>query len=114
MALITDSITYYRSTSYQFQATVVPPDGLSVDTGFFTVKTEPYDSNATDTDAILKKDIAAVSNVCTFTIDPANIPDSVEPGTLNYSIHMLMDDGKIYPFAAGKFYLKATTTNRES
>ena len=114
MALITSQITYYRSTSYSFEATVTPPAGLHTVTGLFTIKTDPYDDNATDSDAIVKKTVSAVSNVCTFNIAPSDIADSVDPGTYHYSIHMIMSDGNIYPFAAGKFILKATTTNRES
>lgn len=114
MALITSSIDYYRSTNYSFEATVTPPAGLSTTTGLFTIKTDPFDADATDSDAIVKKTVSAVGNVCTFNIDPADISDSVEPGKLYYSIHMVMSDGKIYPFAAGTFNLKATTTNRES
>lgn len=114
MALITSPITYYRSTSYSFEATVIPPEGLSTTTGLFTIKSEPFDDSATDADAILKKTVSAVDDVCTFSIAPSDIPDSVEPGKLYYSIHMVMSDGNIYPFASGVFNLKATTTNRES
>lgn len=53
MSLITDAITYYRSTNYDLTASVTPPDGLSVVTGLFTVKTDEYDTDATDTDAIV-------------------------------------------------------------
>lgn len=114
MALITDKITYYRSTSYSFEATVVPPTGLTASTAFFTVKTTPYTDSSTDAAALIKKDITPVDNVATISIAPSDVADTTAPGTYYYSIHFKMSDGNIYPFAAGKFVLKATTTNRES
>ncbi len=114
MALITSSITYYRSTSYSFEATVIPPTGLTVVTGLFTIKTDSFDDVPTDDSAIVKKTVSAVSNVCSFSLDPGDITDATDPGTLYYSIHVILSDGKIYPFASGKFFLKATSTNREA
>ena len=112
--LIKDTITYYRSTSFDFEVAVNPPEGLTATDVFFTVKSDKYSPDASDTDAILKKDVTPSSNVGTISIAPNDIADSVEPGTLYYSIHVKFDDGNIYPFAAGKFKLVATTTNRES
>lgn len=114
MAIISSTITYYRSTSYSFQATVVPPEGLTVETGLFTIKTESFDDDPTDDSAIVKKTVSAVDNVCEFDIAPTDITDATDPANLFYGIHMIMSDGKIYPFAAGKFNLKATPTNREA
>lgn len=114
MSLITTSITYYRSTSFSFEATPTPPDGLTVSSGLFTVKENQYDTDATDATAIIKKSVAAVAGVCEFNIAPGDVADTVEPGAYWYSIHIVLSDGKIYPFASGKFNLKATSTNRES
>lgn len=112
--LIKDTITYYRSTSYSFEVTVEPPEGMSTTDIFFTVKADTHSSDATDNDALIKKDVTPVSNVGTIEIDPGDVPDSTEPGTYFYSIHVKFSDGNIYPFASGKFKLVATTTNRES
>ena len=114
MALITDKITYYRSTNFSFEATVTPPSGLTATEAFFTVKSTSFDDSATDADALVKKDVTPVSNVATINILPTDFADTVDPGNYYYSIHFVMSDGKIYPFASGKFILKATTTNRES
>ena len=113
-ALIKDTITYYRSTSFSFEVAVTPPDGLTATNAYFTVKTDKFSSDVSDTDAILKKDLALSSNAGTITIAPNDIADSVEPATMFYSIHIKLSDGSIYPFASGKFKLVATTTNRES
>lgn len=115
MALITSTITYYRSTSYSFQATVKPPTpDLSVAKGLFTVKETPFDSSPPDSTALIQKTVTAINNVCDFSILPEDISDNIEPSKMYYSIHVIMNDGKIYPFASGRFNLKATTTNRES
>lgn len=114
MALITDKITYYRSTSYSFEATVVPPSGLTATKAFFTVKTTPYDTDADDSASLLWKDIVPVANVATISLVPSDITDATAPNTYYYSIHFELSDGNIYPFASGKFVLKATTTNREA
>lgn len=114
MALITNEITYYRSTSYSFAITVTPPSGLSFTKAFFTVKTNKSDNDATDTSAILKRDATPVGDTATINIAPGDIGDSVDPGKYFYSIHVLLSDGKIYPFAFGRFTLIATTTNREA
>ena len=102
MAIIKSKITYYRSTSYSFQATIDPPEGLTVAEGLFTIKSEPFDDDVTDSSAIVQKNVAAVDNVCTFNIEPGDITDATDPGTLYYSIHVIMDDDTIYPFASGK------------
>lgn len=112
--MIIDPITYYRSTTFPLTVTVTPPDGLTANTALFTVKTDQYDDDASDTDAIVKKTISGVGNVFTTSIDPSDIADSVDPGTYYYSIHIVLSDGTIAPFADGKFYLKADPTNRES
>lgn len=114
MALLTPTITYYRSTDFPLVANVTPPEGLTVVTGLFTVKTSQNDTDADDSTALLSKTVAASDDSCDFSIEPDDISDSTSPGTYYYSMHMVMSDGKIYPYAAGKFTLKATTTNREA
>ena len=53
MALITSTITYYRSTYFTIDVSVAPPDPLTASTALFTVKADPYDDSATDTTAII-------------------------------------------------------------
>lgn len=113
MALITSKITYYRSTAYSFDVTITPPSGLTAQTILFTVKTNP-DDNATDSTALIKKNVTMSANKGTIDISPTDISDSVDAQILKYSIHIVMSDGKPYPFAAGNFDLKVTTTNRET
>lgn len=114
MALITSTITYYRSTYYTIEVEVTPPDPLTAVTALFTVKSEKFDSDSTDTTALVKKTVALTGNRGTITIEEGDISDTTDPGTLYYSIHTVLSDGNVYPFASGKFVLRATTTNRES
>lgn len=114
MALITSTITYYRSTYFTIEVDVTPPDGLTAAEALFTVKEDKYDDSTTDTTAIIKKDVMLTANVGTIEIENTDVADTVEPGNYYYSIHIRMSNNDVYPFAAGKFVLKADTTNRET
>jgi len=114
MALITSTITYYRSTYYEIEVVVTPPGGLTATTALFTVKSEKYDDDSNDSTAVISKTVSLSDNKGTIVIEESDIADSVAPGTLYYSVHTVLSDGNVYPFASGKFVLKATTTNRES
>ena len=114
MALITSTITYYRSTYYTIEVEVTPPDPLTATTALFTVKSEKFDDDSLDTTALVKKTVTLTGNKGTIAIDEGDIADTVAPTTYYYSIHTVLSDGNVYPFASGKFVLRATTTNRES
>lgn len=114
MALITSTITYYRSTYFTIEVAVTPPEPLTATTALFTVKTEPFDESATDTTALIKKNVALTSNTGTIAIEETDVADTVEPGNYFYSIHIVLSDGRPYPFASGRFALRANTTNRDT
>lgn len=114
MALITETITYYRSTYYEIEVNVTPPSGLSATELLFTVKDDSYDDSALDTTAIIKKDVALTGNTGTIAIEETDVADTVEPGKKYYSMHVVLSNGNIYPFANGRFELKADPTNRET
>jgi len=114
MSLITQNITYYRSTYFPIQVDVTPPDGLTAAEALFTVKESSYDDSATDTTAIIKKDVALTTNSGTIEIQNTDVADSIDPGNYYYSIHIRMSNDDVYPFAKGKFKLVANTTNRET
>ena len=114
MALITSTITYYRSTYYTIEVEVTPPDPLTAAMALFTVKADKFDDDSSDTTALVKKTVSLSGNKGTITIEEGDIADSTAPGTYYYSVHTVLSDGNVYPFASGKFVLKATTTNRES
>ena len=114
MALITSTITYIRSTYFEIEVNVTPPDGLNATELLFTVKEDKYDDSTTDTTAIIKKDVALTANSGTVVIQETDVADTVEPGKKYYSMHVVLSDGNPYPFASGVFQLVADTTNRES
>ncbi len=114
MALITQNITYYRSTYFPITVDVTPPDGLTAAEALFTVKSDSYDDSATDSTAIIKKDVTLTANSGVIEIENTDVADSVEPGNYYYSIHVRMSNDDVYPFAKGKFKLVANTTNRET
>lgn len=114
MPLITAGIIYYRSTYFEINVDVTPSSNLTATKALFTVKTVPYDDSGSDTTALIKKDVNLNNNAGVITIEKNDVADTVAPGKYHYSIHIIMSDGKPYPFAIGKFELKATTTNRDS
>jgi hypothetical protein len=114
MALITSTITYYRSTYFPIEVNVTPPDGLTAAEALFTVKSDRYDSSPTDATAIIKKDVMLTDNAGTIEIENGDVADTVEPGTYYYSIYIRMSNNDVYPFANGKFKMIATPTNRET
>lgn len=112
MALITSKITYYRSTTEEFEVNITPPSGDTATKVFFTVKEGKYDDSATDTTAIVKKDVTLTSDSGSFTITDTDIDDSVEPGKKYYSMHVVFTNAGIKPLASGVFELVADSTNR--
>jgi len=55
MALITSTITYYRSTYYTVEVEVTPPDPLTAAMALFTVKADKFDDDSTDTTALTRQ-----------------------------------------------------------
>ena len=112
--MITTSINYYRSTYFEIDVNVEPPEGMTATKALFTVKPKQYDDEATDATAIVKKDVSLTGNSGAIAISDTDIADTVEPGKYYYSINVVMSDGNPYPFAMGRFDLRANTTNRSS
>jgi hypothetical protein len=79
----------------------------------FTMKTAEYDSDTTDSDAIVKKDVTDgdAGGNATITIDPADTAE-VEPGQYYYDIKVEQADGEIYKIDEGKVKLDGSPTNR--
>lgn len=107
-------ITYNRNTTYTLGVTYENTNGILGSIALFTVKPTQYDSDATDSTAILKKEVNLTANVGTATIAPTDIPDSTLPKTYFYDFKVLDTSGAIYLIDSGKFILEANPTNRES
>lgn len=81
----------------------------------FTVKSEEYDEDADDSDAILVKNVTDgdSSGYAEIAIDPEDIP-LVEPGKYYYDIRVEEAGGDIYKVIEGRFVLGGSPTNRQT
>lgn len=109
-------LTYNRGTTFTlthiYQKNGAPSsDGSEL---LLTVKQPQYDTDATDSNAILKKTIPMSGPSNTIVINPADIADSVTPGQYYYDIKVKETGGAIYLADSGTFVLSATPTNRLS
>lgn len=79
----------------------------------FTVKTEEYDENSTDSTAILVKNVTSgdSNGYAEIAISPSDIP-LVEPGKYYYDIKVKEAGGDIYKVVEGRFILDGSPTNR--
>lgn len=107
-----------RGTSYSiafaFQRNGVA-ESLVGSTVRFTVKSEEYDTDATDTSALVKKNITdgTVGGEANIMLDPADTATLV-PGTYYYDIKVESAGGEIYKCDEGKIKLDGSPTNRLS
>lgn len=81
----------------------------------FTVKATEYDSDDTDSTAILLKNVSSHTNAAAgeslITIDPDDTQDTT-PGTYFYDLKVEEADGSVYKIDEGKFILGGSPTNR--
>ena len=96
-------------------------DGIATDitgsTILFTVKSVEYDSDATDTTAVITKTVTShtdpTAGVSTITLLPADTR-SLTPGDYYYSIKIDIDsdDLVVYELSEGTFTIDGDPTNR--
>lgn len=79
----------------------------------FTVKTAEYDSDWTDSDAVILKNVTDgdVNGNATITIDPADTAE-LTPDKYYYDIKVEQADGAIYKIDEGTIKLDGSPTNR--
>ncbi len=79
----------------------------------FTIKTAEWDTNMTDSDAILLKNITDgnAQGEATITIDPADLADTT-PDKYFYDIKVEEASGDIYKIDEGTIKLDGSPTNR--
>lgn len=118
--MATGKITMNRGTTevltvnYQEDGAAASIAGATI---LFTVKEDEYDSNTTDTSALIKKDVTAhtdaANGVSSITILPTDTR-SLTPGTYFYSIKIdkNSNDTNVIELAEGKFVLDGDPTNR--
>lgn len=80
----------------------------------FTVKTAEYDSNWTDSDAIILKNITdgTADGEATIVIDPVDTAQVDPDAEYFYDIKVEEADGSIYKIDEGKIKLDGSPTNR--
>lgn len=81
----------------------------------FTAKASEYDTDTTDTTAVISKNVTTglVDGTATITINPADTA-TLEPGTYFYDIKVSTPTGDIYKCDEGKIKLDGSPTNRLS
>jgi len=79
----------------------------------FTIKTAEWDTNMTDSDAILLKNITDgnAQGEATITIDPVDLAETT-PDKYYYDIKVEQADGEIYKIDEGTIKLDGSPTNR--
>lgn len=79
----------------------------------FTVKDVEYDSNWTDTDALISKNVTTgnAAGEATITIDPADTAE-LAPDKYYYDIKVQEAGGNIYKIDEGRLQLDGSPTNR--
>ena len=107
-----NNLQVYRGVTYDMNYT--HPSSMTGGTLYFTVKSSTYDSDATDTDAKIKKDITSFTNNGTYaawTLDDADM--YIDPGKYYYGIVFEDSSGQaLPPIFTGKFDVLPHTTNR--
>lgn len=102
--------TYTINYAYERNGIAASLGGATVR---FTVKSEEYDTDTSDTTAAVAKDVTdgTVDGLATITIDPADTA-TLEPGTYFYDIKVETATGEIYKVDEGKIKLDGSPTNR--
>lgn len=104
--------TYVITFNYQKDGVAETLVGATVR---FTVKSTEYSADATDTDAVITKDVVDgdSAGVATITIDPVDTA-TLTPGKYYYDIKVEEAGGDIYKTDEGTIKLDASPTNRLS
>ena len=111
-----NELTYPRTTTFTITHEYTGPHlGQTL---YFTVKSVPFDADATDvSDSILTPKNIAMSGstfpqTTVITINPADIADTVTPGNYFYDIKVLDTNADVYLCTSGQFVLTASPNNR--
>ena len=100
--------------TYKHTDSAGDPVSLVGATVYFTVKVESWDTNMTDSDALIKKTITTHSNptqgITTFTIDDADT--NIDAGKYNYDLVVEYAGKSEPPSLYGRFIVTGTPTNR--
>lgn len=104
--------TYIRTGTYSVDGVLTSLVGSTIR---FTVKTAEYSTDATDTDAVITKNVTDGTSEGAYEIEiePADTA-TLTPGKYYYDIKVEQADGKIYKLDEGTIKLDGSPTNRLS
>jgi len=102
--------TYTIGVSYKKNGVPTTLVGATVR---FTVKTEEFDDNVTDSDALVLKNVTNGDSEgnATITLNPSDTA-LIEPGNWYYDIKVEEAGGEVYKIDEGRFKLDGSPTNR--
>ena len=112
-----EDITVYRNSSYKMtyahtDGTVALP--LTGCTVYFTVKNEKWDSDMTDTTALVSKTVTshtdASNGLTEWVLTDADL--NINPGKYYYDVIVEENGKSLPPVLQGKFKVLPVTTNR--
>ncbi len=111
---MSSKISFYKENTVNINLTFIGVD-LTGATVYFTIKTIP-DDNATDTTAIIKKDVTvhtdALNGNTTISLTPVETDKTA--GDYRYDIKLKKATGEQQTIATGKLEIKEVITNRAS
>jgi hypothetical protein len=114
-------ITLYRKTDQTIDFQYYDTDNttartLAGATVYFTVKTNKYDSDSDDSEALIYKNVTSHTNAAAgeSQIVLSDTETNVEPNRYFYDIKVKESDGNIYLATSGTCKIIATTTNRSN
>jgi hypothetical protein len=102
--------TYVRSGTYSVDGELTSLVGATIR---FTVKTTEYSTDATDTDAVISKDVTSgtAEGAYEIELEPADTA-TLTPGKYYYDTKVENADGTIYKLDEGQIKLDGSPTNR--
>lgn len=117
---MSSKLTITRGTTYNltfyYQDSTGAALSLTGATVFFTVKSAEYDTDATDTTALIEKTVTshtdAAGGISTIALTPTDT--YVTPGNYYYDIRVKDVDGNIYKMIEGRVVIDGSPTNRTS
>ena len=112
------NITIPRETDFDVDFSYLNEDNtaraLTGATVYFTIKSDAYDTDADDSEALISKDVTSHTDAANglTTISLTDVETSIAPATYFYDIVVVESDTKRYRAAQGRCTITSGPTNR--